>query len=325
MIDKFVFITDTHFKSRGPSSRNDDYFPALLKKLNYVIAYCKKKKVKVLLHGGDFWDNPFVSEYVAGIVAKVLRKSKLKVYAIMGQHDVTGKNRDSYKNGKMHTFESYPWFHLLGGRYIEFNNCFVTGHDFDIEMDCPDSIMIEPQHKPVICLAHAMISEDKSIEIDGHYQIREWGSVTTNAALMLTGDYHLGIKPNSHALCGQWCNPGSFARTSITDTKGIGPGLAYVRVLRGGEIKVQHHVIPHKDVFVNTDVITDVDKQLKFERAFAELQDKDIIEGDVFKIIDSIRKNVPKNMKHIINKRLINLCKERLKKVRDEKSSGINN
>jgi len=319
MIDKFCFITDTHFKNKTPVSRSDDYFLSLLKKLDYVIEFCKKRKIKSLLHGGDFFDSPFSSDYVAGIVAKRLTLSGLNVYAILGNHDITGKNADSYVNGKMHLYESYPWFYLIDKKYIEFDNCYITGFNYSIDNECPNRIMVDKKDKPVIALIHSMISEDNDIQIGSKFNVVSAKTIISNASIVLMGHYHLGCRLVEYPISGRWCNPGSFARLStLENNKGIGPGLVYLKA-SDSIVKAKRLIIPHDDsVFSNKVDVKDLFEDKKvFELAMKELENSENSNNNVIHTLRRLEKNIPKVLEKLINKKIIRNCINRIKEFQN--------
>lgn len=259
-MDRFAYITDSHFKGKRVETRTDDYCASLFKKLDFVVAFCKKKKIVNVIHGGDLLDNPNISDLVAGKIAKVFSKNKLHLWYVIGNHDITGKNADTYVNGKLHMFESYDWFHFIGGRVAEFENCLLTGVDYSYEGENETHFRIkefEKTKKARVLVLHSMIyGDEQDLMVGSKRIVTSYRNIDANADLVLTGHYHPGMKTKKLTILNNdiiFANPGSFGRTdSLTNRIGVGPGLTYIRIGENRSIKVRHVSIPcDRNVFVS--------------------------------------------------------------------------
>lgn len=252
MIDRFVFITDSHWKAQNVESRKDDYAASLFRKLKWVVGFCKKRKVENLIHGGDLLDNPNISDKIAGKIAKILTNSGLNLWYVIGNHDITGKNPKTYVNGKLHLFESYPWFHFIGGRTIEFSNCVLSGCDYTKEKECDSAYDMEYRgDKFKVLVIHDMITGDARDFMVGIKRVMtSYRSIDTDADLILTGHYHPGYGIKKLEVLNKtrvFANPGAFARTA--NLKGIechGPALIYFLCKNNKLLKIEHVRIPCK-------------------------------------------------------------------------------
>jgi len=264
MMDRFVYITDSHFMKNNIKSRTDDYPKALFKKLKWVFKYCKKKKIKNIIHGGDLLDNPYVSDYIAGKIARLFDRAGVQLYYTIGNHDITGKNPETYVNGKLHMFESYKWFHFIGRGVTEFNNCILHGVDYNkededsVDFNIPIGTEDKYEDKVKIIVIHHMITGDKnSLIIKGRRRLISYTDITTNADIVLCGHYHPGLKIKKTLQLERpitFANPGSFGRTdSWASEHGCGPALIDVKIKKGKIPILKFVVIPHeKNVFKPT-------------------------------------------------------------------------
>lgn len=261
-LDKFAFITDSHFTSGKLEARTDDYVAALFQKLDFVVEFCKKHNIKHVIHGGDLFNVPVITDLVAGKIARVFAKSRLQLWCIIGNHDITGKNASTYVNGKLHMFESYDWFHFIGGKVVEFENCVLTGEDFSYENELSVDYnlkRLEGIDKTKILVLHAMIfGEEKDFKVKNKRIIVSYTSIDTNADLVLCGHYHPGMEVKKLEVLNKdilFANPGSLGRTDkLTNKVGIGPGLTYVVVGKHGFKTVKNVAIPcDRKVFIDKD------------------------------------------------------------------------
>jgi exonuclease SbcD len=92
---KFVFATDTHLKGRNPSSRTDDFPKAMITKLEELCLVAEHEAAEAILHGGDLFDVPDVSNTLIGYIASILKRCPVPFYLVPGNHDLFGYNLTS--------------------------------------------------------------------------------------------------------------------------------------------------------------------------------------------------------------------------------------
>jgi len=308
-------------------SRTDDYCGALFKKLDFIIAFCKEHGVKNLIHGGDLLDNPNISDLVAGKIAKKLGKSGLKVWYVIGNHDITGKNPETYVNGKLHMFESYPWFNFIGGKVTEFDNCLLTGRNYNYEEENDIDVHIKEFDevvKPRILVLHSMIfGEEKDFLVGTKRIVTSYRSMNVNADLVLCGHYHpgFGIKRlevlNNSVV---FVNPGSFSRTDrLINRTGIGPGLAYIRIGSDKKIRVRCVKIPcDRSVFVDGEdgkyELADI-RGAKFFECLQRFQEFRLAKNDIGMMLKSMAAAGESSMPFKMDENLIGFIVNKVREV----------
>lgn len=276
-MNKFLFITDLHFSASGPRSRKDNYAEALMKKLDHVFEACDKHNVEHILLGGDTFDHPSISDRIAGAVAKKFtnyyNESGVDVYAIVGNHDVYGKNSDDYDDAKLALFAQYPWFNISKDNEIfKFAYCNVCGVNYAKGLELVEGIDVDKKYKNVIVMLHSMITgEEKSVSINGNKILVSYRDMkfSKNIKLALCGHFHPGfdVKMNKGV---KFSNPGSFARTSkLIARTSVGPGYSIITADIDG-VKVKQYKLPcESDVFEITDEdfgeVDEVSKQMFLE------------------------------------------------------------
>lgn len=120
---KLPILTDTHIGARGDSLVFNNYFNKFYD--DVFFPYCKKNKIKEILHAGDFFDrrkyvnfnilNSFKEHFVEPTV-----ELGIKVHGLIGNHDAYWKNTNEinainellsqYKNFKIYTDPVYAKF-----------------------------------------------------------------------------------------------------------------------------------------------------------------------------------------------------------------------
>lgn len=94
-MSKIAVITDTHWGARGGSSLFREYMKEWWDSEFFRI--CKEQDIKIILHGGDFFDNRnsinlLDIDIVVNWFAEKLKELDLQFYVILGNHDVAHKN-----------------------------------------------------------------------------------------------------------------------------------------------------------------------------------------------------------------------------------------
>ncbi len=303
-MDRFVFITDSHFMKNNIKSRTDDYPKALFKKLKWVFKYCKKKKIKNIIHGGDLLDNPYVSDYIAGKIARMFDQADIQLWYVIGNHDITGKNPETYVNGKLHMFESYKWFHFIGDGVTEFDNCVLHGVDYNkedeetLDFDVPLESADQYKDMTKIIVIHHMITGDKnSLIVKGRRRLISYTEVTTNANIVLCGHYHPGLKIKKHLQLEReitFANPGSFGRTdSWASEHGYGPALIDIKIKKGKKPILKYVVIPHeknvfKEVKENKYDVNELVNSSKFIETLNKFKESGIANDEVSTMLEAL-------------------------------------
>ena len=334
-MNKFVYITDTHIKGTNIKTRTDNYSEAILGKIAFVIGYCKKKKVTKLIHGGDLFDNPNISDYIAGVVSSMFtmayRDFGLELYYIAGNHDITGKNFTTHVNGKLAQFKNYEWFHFVAGdKPVEFKDAYLSGYHFDYDKEWETHFdMPKYEYKKgklKILVLHIMATGDKrDLVIDGKPVLISYKSIVTDANLVLAGHFHPGFgikKTNVLEHVTTIANPGSLARTnSFVAKETVGPALIYFEVDKGALSEIRMVPVPHaKHVFNNIEVYDRYEvgsNHSKFIKNLREFKNSEMINADIEMLIRTIAGQA-KDLPFKITDRLISDVCMRIKKVREQ-------
>lgn len=207
--EKFGFITDTHYDYKY-ESRKDDTLKTLLDKTAQCYDEFNRVGCSFVIHGGDVFNRHRIYNFdlIRGI-RSIIREFNLKTYFILGQHDAMGYNKATLTNSNLGFVRD-----ISDGDMI-FIDDFIETHDYMIYASHVDMDVVQRINgiktdttKPVICVAHALLTDKReafgTISI-GHIK-------NPSVRLVLSGDLHDGIefqKKNDI----QFYNPGALART----------------------------------------------------------------------------------------------------------------
>lgn len=126
---KLLFVTDTHLGIYNDSDEWLNVVKDIFKNIKYV---CKEEKIDTIIHGGDFFHNTRsinkkTIDYANYIVNDIL--SDIKIYAIVGNHDIFYKNR--IKPNSLQIFENNEDVHIVDSP-INFQNILLMPWGFSI-------------------------------------------------------------------------------------------------------------------------------------------------------------------------------------------------
>ena len=196
----FLYVTDTHATGRGPRSRLDSYWDAMMEKFYELRAVIQEKKVEAVFHGGDLFDKPVISLSLLGELATYIRSTNVPWYVVPGNHDLFGYDLASLpqtslgllaKAGVIHILDrsSGPIVYSLGGHTISFEGQpyhkdidqrdisldYYTISDASYRILIPHSMLLNKEYFPDVPYTHINSLKDK-----------------TDADAILVGHYHDG-------------------------------------------------------------------------------------------------------------------------------------
>lgn len=98
---KILHITDSHATMKAPESRIDIYYLAFLKKMYELKYVINANDIKMVIHTGDMFHTPRVSDKFTGQIAEIIKSWKVPVYVIPGNHDIDGYNVNTIDQTKL--------------------------------------------------------------------------------------------------------------------------------------------------------------------------------------------------------------------------------
>ena len=175
---KIAFTADLHldsaFAHEDSTSRNGD----LLTVFKDILSAAKEEGASTLLLGGDIFDRPHPSQATVSAVKKLISDSKIKTYAVAGNHDPLGTvSLYSDPPENMYVFGKDPGIVDIGG--IPLVGASVT--DYTDHRNIFSGVRV-PQGAVLLC--HGSLYEGS-----GHYVCRE-AVENTGASLCLMGHIH---------------------------------------------------------------------------------------------------------------------------------------
>ncbi|MEW6546619.1 MAG: metallophosphoesterase [Bacillota bacterium] len=224
---RFLVVADSHLRGTSPQGRRDDFFATCRAKLEEVVELTESLQVDALLHLGDLFDRPDLAPGVVREFVLVLRRCRVPIYGIVGNHDVYGHNPESLPRTLLGLVEALGGIRLIGrGEVVWLGGggrpvVQLTGAPFRYDIDSGDGedyvVKKDARADVAIHMAHGMLLEKPWVPgLD--YVLIDRVAPQTEADLTLVGHYHLGysrlpLEPVPGRL---FVNPGAMVRLEAT-------------------------------------------------------------------------------------------------------------
>jgi DNA repair protein SbcD/Mre11 len=91
---KFLLLSDTHIRATSPEGRIDDFRKVQARKWRGIIDAYHQNNCDAILQAGDFWNEPSPPYGLVYEFLEMFSRSKIKVYTVMGQHDMYMRSSD---------------------------------------------------------------------------------------------------------------------------------------------------------------------------------------------------------------------------------------
>jgi len=111
---KLLILGDGHITNTNPVGRTDNYFSTVKDKLANVAEIYHHEGCDALIETGDLVDSPHVSYEVISLLIDIVRNHGLKVFGVVGQHDIFGHSLNTIKRSPMSVLQSSNTVTLLG-------------------------------------------------------------------------------------------------------------------------------------------------------------------------------------------------------------------
>lgn len=237
---KILYLTDTHITAKTPSSRLDDIQDTIKAKFKEIGDIIKDESIEAVVHGGDMFHIPEVSNKFVGEVSKIIRKYNVPFYVVPGNHDLQGQNEDSLPHTKLGLLVNTGVVNLLDRKHpviFDENGYKISfeGQEYHPHIDkepLKDYQVINTYADFKVLVAHSMLLERDYHEGTVYTLIK---NVQTKADLILGAHYHPGYKPQ--LVNGTWfINPGSLVRVegSTHSIKTAKPKVAILDISSNG-------------------------------------------------------------------------------------------
>jgi len=282
---KLLYFTDTHFRLLKPINRVDNFVKTQLKKLAEVLEIAHQESVDIIVHGGDLFDRPKPDYKLFNRVLRLLKRSKIPIYAIPGNHDIVGH--------KMHTLQGTAFWGLVEAHVIYILNDLLKVNGVTLRGIPYGSPL--PQNSDVdILIVHSMIVP-KQVKFEHTLA----SNINYRTSLVLAGHYHIPFTYKSkHTTI---INPGSLLRLTVAkeDMERI-PSVVIVDNLHPRIVPLRKTALPFDKVF---SLKEKVDERVCFDNFFLSLDNLTTTEFNLIEILKKYKNKIkPEVLKEAIDR-----------------------
>lgn len=270
---KILYLTDSHIRANNPSSRKDNFYEAMLKKLRWIGEHIRDNNVDIVIHGGDWLNRPDISYSALKDIFYILKEWNVPIYTVLGNHDIYGYNPKTFDRTALSILCSFGLVKRLSSDPIIDREVSLTGVDAHYNLDkngvVSDYVNVQgPENKVKIHVVHGFLDRKKwemvpSTSIDD--------ILHTDADIILTGHEHggYGIVIKDKKI---FINPGALARVSAS----IGDVNQNVKIaiieVEGSHVETHLKSLP-EDIALPAEDVIDRDKLLAEKAHIKKIED----------------------------------------------------
>jgi DNA repair exonuclease SbcCD nuclease subunit len=245
---RFLYTQDIHLKKKNPIRRTDNYYEAMMAKLEEICQIYKEEKCDCWIDGGDLFEIPLVSYSLIDDFVDLLEKYNIKLKLLYGNHCQIGANvSNSNSTSLAHILRRTKNVDTL--TRIETDNEIIQGHEyyFGIENDINErglSCGVIATKKKKIGIVHALVTERPFFEHIPHNVI---GKFKTDYDIILIAHNHRawGIKEIDGT---KFINIGCLGRRNVDESK-LSPSCLLYETGKEISIRTLKSAKPGNEVF----------------------------------------------------------------------------
>lgn len=214
---KILYLTDTHFTAKNPSSRIDVFETVTYEKMLEIKEIINQNHVDFVLHGGDFFHQPRVSLRYTGRLAQILKSWGVPIFTNIGNHDIFGYSKETLDQTTLGLLDKTNIVEIIDRENPKVFNVgnkkiAIESQEYYKDIDHFDNYIkdyrVEIEADYNILLIHSMLLDKPFIDGVPHTVISD---VETDADMVLVGHYHPGFTEKKLGNT-TFINPGSTLR-----------------------------------------------------------------------------------------------------------------
>lgn len=222
---KFLYLTDTHFRSDSPRHRIDNAYRSQFEELGEISNLILEHDLDFIVHGGDvFHHNKPSHELVRDLIGWA-RYTNVPIYVVPGNHDLSGYNPNSISSVGLGVLFESELFHQLDEKAFNDEKVYFKGVLPEVEPHNDKYVVPKDDSWVKIIVSHNYISP-----LPLMFPYLSTREVKTNANLFLLGHLHDPSDTTSGGV--RFINPGALSRWEI-DSKDRIPTVLLIDITNG--------------------------------------------------------------------------------------------
>jgi len=206
---KLLITGDWHIRNTVPERRLDDYWVTVRKKIDFILDLAVKEKCNLILQPGDLFDSHKANDLLKGYIIRSLKKRKIKVVTVFGQHDLR-YHSSNVMNTPLAVLYASEVAYVASEEPQDFSDVHIYGASW--HEDIPKEIQGLGAFN--ILIMHKMVIENEKLW-DGQ-EGQKFGNIllkTLPYNLIVSGDNHLSFVISNKLK--RLVNCGSLLRSAI--------------------------------------------------------------------------------------------------------------
>ncbi|NCB03577.1 MAG: hypothetical protein EOM67_15705, partial [Spirochaetia bacterium] len=222
----FLVLKDPHLRIGlgNPIGRKETFQQEIKSKLAFILGYACTNGITNIIFTGDVLDIKAPSKYDYPAIRalkdelEIFRANGIKLWTILGNHDLPMASRDMYSISVIHDFVRDGYLRLLGSKPLKLDDAYVYGINyvadqsiFEKELAEIDAIELNDGIKKLVVLHEHIIPDDA---YEGHvhfYKYSQMCSGYKNINGFICGHLHRGF-PTQMYKKRLFVNPWSLTR-----------------------------------------------------------------------------------------------------------------
>lgn len=171
---RYICTSDSHFTHIRPVHRIDAYVEVSLAKMLWVVLLCNKYKAALII-AGDIFDGIKVPYYLVNRLSDILKKCKMGVFTIAGQHDMEYKSLDLEPS-------PYSTLQRTGAITNLGENKYLQGISWGEK--------VVPKNKPILVVHYTITEKEPPFFLKDAISADEAFEKYKGYKYIISGDYH---------------------------------------------------------------------------------------------------------------------------------------
>lgn len=209
-----IITADIELRLHAPICRTDDYWSALVRKIEWLRELQEEHNGCPILDGGDLFDKKYKVHPSHDLIGWAIRNLPEPFYTVPGNHDLPGKSIENFENSAMSVLEDAEVVTSVHDHFESIKDYNIYGFAWDEELEEPS---LFNSHKN-IALIHAMVYK-KDLPFPGceGYSAQEVMDLLPSFDLIVCGHHHQTFthQDGDRILV----NPGSLMRNDADQIK----------------------------------------------------------------------------------------------------------
>lgn len=229
---QFLYFTDSQADDRPLSFRRDDFGNTILNKFQEIINVANSHMIDIYC-GGDFLDRPYITYPFLNRMFMMFRGLNTNFYLVLGNHDIVGRNLESYERSALGILENTGVIKILKDPIVK-EGFKIQSIPFNED----HQIGLYDNSERTIIISHNMIVPDP-VPFEHTHPIEITPRIQDKGSLVLSGHSHVPFDltlPDGL----RFINPGSLGRVSREPKEAERTPKFLFITLRDGSYRVEY-------------------------------------------------------------------------------------